>query len=67
MSSMKIDGRKHDHKTLETIRIMAIRRIREATIECSEAMVFHVDGEAVQAGTELVARVHPGALKICIR
>lgn len=26
---MKIDGRKHDHKTLETIRIMAIRRIRE--------------------------------------
>jgi len=26
---MKIDGRKHDHKTLETIRKMAIRRIRE--------------------------------------
>jgi len=26
---MKIDGRKHDHKTLETIRKMAVRRIRE--------------------------------------
>jgi transposase len=26
---MKIDGRKHDHKTLETIRKMAIRRVRE--------------------------------------
>jgi hypothetical protein len=26
---MKIDGRKHDHKTLEAIRKMAVRRIRE--------------------------------------
>jgi transposase len=26
---MKIDGRKHNHETLETIRIMAVRRVRE--------------------------------------
>lgn len=29
MSSMKIDGRTLDHKTSETIRIMAVRRVRE--------------------------------------
>ena len=44
----------------------SIRRIREATIECSEPMVFHVDGEPIVGGTRLEARVHPGALKICI-
>ena len=26
---MKIDGRKHTHETLETLRIMAVRRVRE--------------------------------------
>lgn len=44
----------------------SIRRIREATIACSEPMVFHVDGEPIQDGTELRARVHPGALRICV-
>ena len=44
----------------------SIRRIREATIECSSAMVFHVDGEPIEGGTRLVARVHPQALKICV-
>jgi diacylglycerol kinase (ATP) len=44
----------------------SIRRIREVTIECSSAMIFHVDGEPVEGGKRLTARVHPGALKICI-
>ena len=44
----------------------SIRRIREATIECSEPIVFHVDGEPIVGGTRLEARVHPGALRICI-
>ena len=44
----------------------SIQRIREATIECSEPMVFHVDGEPIVGGTRLDARVHPGALKICV-
>ena len=29
-------------------------------------MIFHVDGEPMQGGTTLVARVHPGALRICV-
>jgi diacylglycerol kinase (ATP) len=45
----------------------SIQRIREATIECTEPMVFHVDGEPVEGGTQLAARVHPGALRICVK
>ena len=43
------------------------RRIREATIESSAPMIFHVDGEPIMGGTRLDARVHPGALKICVK
>ena len=45
----------------------SIRRIRQARIESAEPMTFHVDGEPVENGTQLTARVHPGALKICIK
>ena len=27
-------------------------------------MLFHVDGEAVQGADSLIARVHPGALRL---
>jgi YegS/Rv2252/BmrU family lipid kinase len=39
-------------------------RVREVTIRSREAMLFHIDGEAVQGSTMLVARVHPGALRL---
>jgi diacylglycerol kinase family enzyme len=39
-------------------------RIRELTIQSREMMLFHVDGEAVQGSDSLVARVHPGALRL---
>lgn len=42
----------------------AMTRIRRATIECETPMIFHVDGETASGGTSLVARVHPGALRI---
>ena len=42
-----------------------VRRLKEVTIECASPMVFHVDGEPVQGGTMLTARVLPGALRIC--
>ena len=45
----------------------SIRRIREATIDCDQPMMFHVDGEPVQGGTTLRARIHPGALMIAVR
>ena len=38
--------------------------VREVTIRSREAMLFHVDGEAVQGSNTLVARVHPGALRL---
>ncbi len=37
-------------------------RVREVTIRSLEAMLFHVDGEAVQGSNTLIARAHPGAL-----
>ncbi len=39
-------------------------RVREVTIRSREAMLFHVDGEAVQGSDTLIARVHPGALSL---
>jgi len=44
-----------------------IARIKEATIETSAPMTFHVDGEPVQGGTRLRARVHRHALHIAVR
>ena len=44
-----------------------ITRVREATIETSAPMIFHVDGEPIQGGTRLRARLHPGALRIAVR
>ena len=44
----------------------SIRRIREATIECSEPMVFHVDGEPIEGGTRLDgARPSGGVEDLC--
>lgn len=45
----------------------SIRRIERATIQCDRSMVFHVDGEPVQGGAQLRARVHPGALLVAVR
>ena len=36
------------------------------TIDCSEPMTFHVDGEPVEGGTRLDARIHPAALGVCV-
>ena len=43
------------------------RRIREATIEADQPMMFHVDGEPVQGGARLRARVHPAALRVAVK
>ena len=41
-----------------------ISRVAEATIESDRPLLFHLDGELCQGGTRVLARVHPGALKI---
>jgi YegS/Rv2252/BmrU family lipid kinase len=53
--------------TVERIRGCRITRITEVTIEADLPMTFHVDGEPVQGGTRLRARVHPGALRVAVR
>jgi YegS/Rv2252/BmrU family lipid kinase len=45
----------------------SIRRIERVRIQCDEPMIFHVDGEPVEGGTEIAAQVHPGALRIAVR
>lgn len=51
-------GRLHQQKGIKA------SRVRELTIRSREAMLFHVDGEAVQGSDTLIARVHPGALRL---
>jgi len=44
-----------------------IRRMRTGTIESDRPMTFHVDGEPVAGGGSLRFRVHPGALRVCVK
>jgi YegS/Rv2252/BmrU family lipid kinase len=44
-----------------------IRRIRTAVIESEQPMALHVDGEPVEGGNQLRVRVHPGALRVCVK
>jgi YegS/Rv2252/BmrU family lipid kinase len=46
---------------------LSFQRIDRATIECDQPMVFHVDGEPVDGGTRLDAKVLPGVLRVCVR
>jgi diacylglycerol kinase family enzyme len=39
--------------------------VGHAVVECDSPMTFHVDGEPVQGGTRLEARVLPAALRVC--
>jgi diacylglycerol kinase (ATP) len=45
---------------------VSIRRIERTTIESEHPMCFHVDGEPVQGGTRLDARVHHGVLQVSV-
>jgi len=52
--------------SVDRIAAWSSRPVEQVTIESDRPMLFHVDGEPVQGGTRLLARVHPGALKICV-
>lgn len=43
---------------------VTFRPVRDLVIECSEPMPYHVDGEPVQGGTRLEARVLPRSLRV---
>lgn len=66
---MKIDGRKHDHKTLETIRRMAVRRVREGEAPstviksyglCRTSIYRWLRAEQAGGAEALQSRKHPG-------
>jgi diacylglycerol kinase (ATP) len=53
--------------TVERAPGCTIRRIRAVTIASDRPMTYHVDGEPIDGGTELRARIHPGALMVAVR
>ena len=53
--------------TLARVAGCTLTRIRDVTIEADLPMTFHVDGEPVEGGTRLHARVHPRALLVAVR
>ena len=52
--------------TVDRIRGCTINRVTRVVIESDEPIPFHVDGEPVAGGTRLDARIHPGALRVCV-
>ena len=48
----------------ERVRGVSIQRVTTAAVESGVPMLFHVDGEPVQGGTRLEARIHPGVLRV---
>jgi diacylglycerol kinase family enzyme len=55
------------NNTVERAPGCTIRRIRAVTIESDQPMRYHVDGEPIQGGNRLRARIHPGALRVAVR
>ena len=49
------------------VRGVATQQVERATIDSDAPMTFHVDGEPVEDGTRLEARVHPLALRVAVR
>jgi diacylglycerol kinase (ATP) len=53
--------------SIERAPIWSCERVRDARIQSDAPMIFHVDGEPIAGGTELRARLHPGALRIAAK
>jgi diacylglycerol kinase family enzyme len=52
--------------TIARQRGVSIEQVERAAIDADRPMMFHVDGEPVQGGAHLDARVLPGALRVCV-
>jgi len=52
--------------SVDRLRGCRIRQVREVAIESDRPLTFHVDGEPVHGGPTLHARVHAGALRVCV-
>jgi len=43
-----------------------VTRLRTVVVDADAPLTFHVDGEPVEGGSTLRARVHPGALRVAV-
>jgi YegS/Rv2252/BmrU family lipid kinase len=50
-----------------TVRGVSTERIERVTVDSDVPMTCHVDGEPFVGGKHLEARVHPAALRVCVR
>jgi YegS/Rv2252/BmrU family lipid kinase len=53
--------------TVDRIPGCTMARVREVTIEADAPLTYHVDGEPIEGGQRLRARVHPRALRVAVR
>ncbi len=51
---------------IEAVRGLSVQQIERVRIDSEQPMTFHVDGEPVEGGTTLEARVLAGALRVCV-
>jgi diacylglycerol kinase family enzyme len=50
---------------IEKVRGLSIQQIERARVESDAPITFHVDGEPVEGGRVIEARVLPGAIQVC--
>jgi len=53
-------------RSIHRVRAWSRRLAKHVVIESDAPMLFHVDGEPAQGGRRLEARIHPGALRVCV-
>jgi diacylglycerol kinase (ATP) len=53
-------------RSISRVPAWSSERSSTVSIECDEPMMYHVDGESVQGGTRLEARVHAGGLTVMV-
>jgi len=51
-------------RSIHRVPVWSTRPVTEVRIESAEPILFHVDGEPVQGGPSVTARIHPAALNI---
>jgi diacylglycerol kinase (ATP) len=51
-------------RSIHRVPVWSTRPVTDVRIESDEPMLFHVDGEPVQGGRCVTARIHPGALHV---
>jgi diacylglycerol kinase (ATP) len=53
-------------RRVHRVPVWSSRRAQDVAIESDAPMPYHVDGESLQGGTTLRARVHPAALRVIV-